>query len=73
MRFASAQISSLRVCKELAEGDKSIIKLIGHLTDIEARALLTIGELRKATRPDSSGRAIKNAMSLSKDVMRMSQ
>lgn len=72
MKYASAQITNLRVCKELADGDKSIIKLIGHLTDIEARALLTIGELRKATRPDSAGRAIRNAMSLSKNGMRRS-
>jgi hypothetical protein len=66
VRHASAQITSLRVCKELAEGDRSIIKLIAHLTDIETRALLQISELRRGTRPDSAKKAFRSAMSLSK-------
>ncbi len=68
MRHASSQISGLRVCKELAEGDRSIIKLIGHLTDIETRALLQISDLRRGTRPDSAEKAFRSAMSLSKGV-----
>jgi hypothetical protein len=66
VRHASTQISALRVCKELAEGDRSIIKLIAHLTDIETRALLQISDLRRGTRPDSAEKAFRSAMSLSK-------
>ena len=41
--------------------------MIGHLTDIEARALFQICELRKGTRPDSADKAFRSAMTLSKE------
>ena len=69
---ADSQIQSLRHCRQLADGDKSIIKLIEHLTDLQQRALFKISELKRQTRPESAGEAFRSALSLKSGGMRRS-